>query len=227
MIRALITDFGGVLVRTRADQSRRELERRLGLPLHSLEDRIFSGDLSQRAQRGEIAEEDFWRQVEQELKLNRYGLTGPEFRRGFFADDFLDGELVDLLRSVRPAIKTGLISNAWSGLRPVLQNTFAIDDAFDQIVVSAEEKVMKPDARIYRIALDRLDVQPDQAIFLDDVLANVEAANALGMFGIHFRSSQQARSEIRARLDGPVAPPQPDPAGRQPSTILNPKSEKW
>ncbi len=202
MLRALISDFGGVLMRTHTDRTRRELERRVGLKANTIEDLVFSSDLSQRAQRGEISEEDFWQQLERELDLPRSGLTLMEFRREFFADDFLDEDLVALIRGVRPVLKTGLISNAWSGLRRLLQTTVPIQDVFDTIVISAEEKVLKPDPRIYVAALDRLGVRPPEAIFLDDVKVNVDAANTLGLTGVHFQSSMQAQRDIRALLDG-------------------------
>jgi len=202
MIKALISDFGGVLVRTNTDRARRELEQRLGRPPHSLEHDVFASELSLRAQRGEITEEEFWREIEVWFDLPRFGLTGPEFRNEFFRDDFLDEELMALIRSVRPAVKTGLISNAWSGLREVMRTFFPILDAFDALVISAEEKVMKPDARIYRLALDRLGVRADEAIFLDDFQVNIDAARALGLHAVHFTSSAQAQRDIRALLNG-------------------------
>ena len=204
MIKALITDFGGVLVRTRTDRARRELERRIGRPAGSLEHDVFASELSLSAQRGAITEEQFWREIEAWFDLPRFGLSGPDFRNEFFRDDFLDHDLVDLIRSVRPAVRTGLISNAWSGLRGLLQTVFAIHDVFDAVVISAEEKVMKPDARIYQLALDRLGVRADEAIFLDDFAVNIDAANALGVRGIHFKTSEQAQRDIRALLDDAV-----------------------
>ncbi len=202
MIRALITDFGGVLVRTHTDRSRRELERRLNLPPYTIENRLFASEQSLRAQRGEITEETFWQELERELELAKYGVSDKDFRDTFFADDFLDRELVALVRSVRPTLKTGLISNAWTGLRHALNHVFYIADAFDTLVISAEEKIMKPDPRIYHLALDRLGVQPHEAIFLDDFKVNIDAANALGLIGIHFQSGEQALRDIRALLDG-------------------------
>ncbi len=200
-IKAFITDFGGVLVRTRTDRSRRELERRLALSPGTLEQRVFASELSLRAQSGALEEAVFWRELERDLDLPRFGLTWEVFQREFFEDDFLDEELVALIRSLRPALKTGLISNAWSGLREVLHTRVPIAAAFDLIVVSAEEKIMKPDPRIYHAALDRLGVQPQEAIFLDDFSKNVDAANALGLHGIHFTSSEQAQRDIRILLN--------------------------
>ncbi len=201
-ITTLITDYGGVLMRTRSDRSRRDLERRLELPPHTLEQRVFASELSLRAQSGAIEEASFWRELERDLNLPAFGLTWRTFQREFFADDFLDEELIAFIRSLRPVLKTGLISNAWSGLRDRLQTFVPIASDFDTLVISAEEKIMKPDPRIYRIALERLGVQPSEAIFLDDFIENIHAANALGLRGVHFKSSEQARRDIRALLDG-------------------------
>jgi epoxide hydrolase-like predicted phosphatase len=206
MIKALISDFGGVLMRTRTNDSRRALERRLGLPLDTIEARVFGSDLSLKAMCGEVSEDELWRALERELDLPRFGMTWQAFQGEFFAEDFLDEELVDLIRRVRPGLQTGLISNAWSGLREVLHTRVPIADAFDVLVISAEEKIMKPDPRIYRLVLDRLGVQPDEAIFLDDFIENIHGANALGMIGLHFRTSEQAQQDILALLDGSLAP---------------------
>jgi len=203
MIKALITDFGGVLMRTRADGSRRALEQRLGLPPHMIENAVFSSDLSQRAQHGEMRETAFWQQVECDLDLSCHALPLDEFRNRFFEEDFLDEELMNFIRSTRPTLKIGLISNAWDGLREVLHTRVPIADAFDVLVISAEEKIMKPDARIYQRTLERLGVNAAEAIFLDDVLPNIHAADALGMQGVHFRSTAQAQRDIRTLLDEP------------------------
>lgn len=200
MIRALISDFGGVLMRTRTADSRHALEQRLGLPPNTIEARVFGSDLSLKAMCGEVSEADLWRALERELDLPRFGMNGQEFQGQFFGEDFLDEDLVAFIRSTRPALKTGLISNAWDGLREVLHTRVPIADAFDVIVVSAEEKIMKPDPRIYHLALERLGVQPGEAIFLDDFIENIQAAHALGLMGVHFQSSAQAQRDIRTLL---------------------------
>lgn len=66
----------------------------------------------------------------------------------------------------------------------------------DGIVVSGDEGVIKPDARIFRILLDRYKIAPEDAIFIDDNPANAEAAAALGVHGIHFRSPEALRREL-------------------------------
>jgi putative hydrolase of the HAD superfamily len=191
-----------VLVRTRTGDSRRALEQRLGLPPNTIDDRVFGCDVSQRGMRGEVSELAVWQYLEADLDLARHGMTWQKFQTEFFAEDFLDEELMALIRGVRPGLKTGLISNAWSGLREILYTRVPIADAFDVIVISAEEKIAKPDPRIYHMALERLGVPAAEAIFLDDFSENIQAANALGMIGVHFQSGAQAQRDIRALLDG-------------------------
>ena len=205
MIRTLITDFGGVLLRTHDDTPRRQLEALLGLPPHTIEGRVFGGELSIRAQYGLISHAEFWRQIGVELGLNDR-MTAEQLRDEFFSGDAFDEELMAFYRSVRPAIKTGMITNAWSNARELFTITFPIAQDFDAIVISAEESVMKPDPRIYRIALDRLGVRAAEAIFVDDVPANVQGAEAIGMVGVHFRSTDQVRREIDRLLSNAGSP---------------------
>jgi putative hydrolase of the HAD superfamily len=70
------------------------------------------------------------------------------------------------------------------------------DTQFDDLIFSAEVGFAKPDRRIFDRALDRLRVQPAEAIFIDDVQGNVEAAQAIGMAGIRFVSTEQTIKDI-------------------------------
>ena len=76
---------------------------------------------------------------------------------------------------------------------------FPVLERFRAIVVSGEERLIKPDARIFQVLFERHGVDPGAAIFIDDVERNVEAARRLGMTGIRFESPQQLRGEL-ARL---------------------------
>jgi 2-haloacid dehalogenase len=69
---------------------------------------------------------------------------------------------------------------------------------FEGIVVSGRERLMKPDAAIYRLLCDRYGVDPARAVFIDDSPANVEGARGVGMHGVHFESPPQLRAALRA-----------------------------
>lgn len=64
-------------------------------------------------------------------------------------------------------------------------------------ILSFRERLIKPDAEIYRLLLSRYSMKPEESVFLDDTLANVDAARALGIHGICFRTKEQAEEELR------------------------------
>jgi HAD superfamily hydrolase (TIGR01509 family) len=161
---------------------------------------IFESETAVQAGLGGVTAGQHWEAVRNALRLS------PEaFRslpREFFAGDRVDGELVDFLRAQRPARKTALLSNAWDNLRSVLYEDWKIADAFDDIVISAEVRLAKPDERIYRLAVERLGVDAGQAVFVDDVPENVAAARSAGLASIHFRTTRQTLSELEELLNG-------------------------
>lgn len=67
---------------------------------------------------------------------------------------------------------------------------------FEGIVVSGEEKITKPDPRLYRILLDRYSLKPEESVFIDDRQSNVEVAVSLGIQGIVFTSAGQLREDL-------------------------------
>ena len=199
-IKAVIWDLGGVLLRTADLSSRQALADRLGKPRHELENLVFSGDSGDRAQLGEISADEHWENIRRALALDAAGID--EFRRQFWEGDQLDVELVDHIRSLRGRYKTGLLSNAFSDLRQVVTSLLNFSDAFDDMVISAELHLVKPDARIYQVALRRLGAEPEEAIFIDDMLRNVEGARSQGMNAIHFRQRAQALEDLEELLKG-------------------------
>ena len=75
----------------------------------------------------------------------------------------------------------------------------ALFDRFRDVVVSGTEKLVKPDPAIYRLALARWGLEPGDTVFIDDNLANVEGARAVGMHAIHFAGLVDAAA-VRAEL---------------------------
>jgi 2-haloacid dehalogenase len=75
---------------------------------------------------------------------------------------------------------------------------FPFFQRFRGIVVSGDERMLKPEARIYELLCSRYGVAPEEAIFIDDVPKNVEGANAVGIHGIHFRSPMQLEQDLRS-----------------------------
>ncbi len=199
-LRAVFIDLGGVIVRTEFDAPRQHLADRFGIELEDIY-RIVLGPESIRASVGEITEDEYW--VEVVRRLRQPASVIESVRTEFFAGDVIDRDLLDFLRGLREKFRVGLISNAWSGLRPwIVSHKF--DDAFDVMVISAEVGIMKPDPRIFQYAMEQLDVAPEEAVFVDDVIENVEAARQLGMQAIHFVLPREAVNKLKLLLAYPL-----------------------
>jgi HAD superfamily hydrolase (TIGR01509 family) len=194
-IRAVIFDFGGVIARTTDYTSRDDLAARLGMTRHELEKLVFMGESGLNAQRGVIGIDQHWTNLRDMLHLSPEGIVA--FQNEFWGGDSIDRDLVDYIRSLKKRYRTGLLSNAFSDLREMLVRRWKIADAFDEIVISSEVGVTKPDPRIYYIALERFGTDPGEAVFVDDFLHNVEGARSAGMYAIHFRDPDQATLELQ------------------------------
>jgi len=72
----------------------------------------------------------------------------------------------------------------------------ALFDRFRGFVISGEEKLIKPDPAIYALALDRFGLAPQEAFFIDDNRANVEAAAAMGIHAHHFTEAESLRTAL-------------------------------
>ncbi|MEX8549230.1 MAG: HAD family hydrolase [Mucilaginibacter sp.] len=86
----------------------------------------------------------------------------------------------------------------WSAeLFPIALREFNFLNWFDGIVVSGDEGIRKPEAAFFQILFDRYQVNPADAVFIDDNLRNVEAARKLGIESIRFTSAEELRESLK------------------------------
>ena len=185
-IKALIFDVGGVLVRTESLAGREKWARRFGLGPWELHDIVFGSPAAAAATLGQASDAEVWAVARAQLNLTLEQLA--EFRADFWAGDRFDDPLLDWIAGKRGPYRTGILSNAWPAARQFLTSHPKIVAAFEAIVISAEEGLRKPQPEIYERALKRLNVSASEAVFVDDVLENVEAARAIGLAAIHFKA---------------------------------------
>jgi 2-haloacid dehalogenase len=88
---------------------------------------------------------------------------------------------------------TNFSAEAWPEFRAARADVF---DRFRGVVVSGEERLLKPDPAIYALALDRFGLEAGEAVFVDDSAANAEGARRAGMHAIRFSDSAALRAEL-------------------------------
>src|SRR4029453_2454143 len=136
---------------------------------------------------------DHWASVIQRLKRPASEIS--RIRDEFFAGDIVDRTLVEYIRSLRGTYQTGLISDSWSDLREFFVRE-KFDDAFDNMIISAEVGAVKPEPKIFQIALEHFGVKPREAVFVDDFYINIEGCEKVGIKGIHFKDAESALQQL-------------------------------
>lgn len=198
VIKAIIWDMGGVLLRTIDGSHREKLAADLGLTRHDLESLVFSSESSHKAEEGLIDAATHWQYVKDYLKLTDTGLV--EFIDAFWAGDVMDHQLVAYIDKLRPDYKTGLISNAWSNVRSSVDGTHHFLYAFDEVVFSAEVGLRKPGIDIYMLMLDRLGLRGCECVFVDDFQINLTGAEQAGIQTILFTNPADVIDQINRLL---------------------------
>ncbi len=197
-IKAVIWDMGGVILRTSGERSRFEMAMEFNVPAETLYKLVFNSPSAEKATIGLISESDHWNYVADGLGVSRERVQ--ELQERFWAEDTVDKQLVDYIKSLNKSYKTGLLSNAWSGARQSLNQRIPIGIVFQYSMFSCEVRLRKPDAKIYQRLLDLMEVKADEAIFVDDFSENITGAEAVGIRGVQFLSTTQAIDDVNRIL---------------------------
>jgi epoxide hydrolase-like predicted phosphatase len=197
-IKAVVFDLGGVLESTIETGLHAKWEARLQLEPGKLFEPLFSSGLALDATVGKVSEEEFVQKFSEVYGINQ--IQVQELRNDVWEQYQLNVELAEFFRKQRPRYKTAILSNAMPGARRRESEQFHFDEMTDLIIYSYEEHVAKPDQRIFEITCERLNVEPEEVIFLDDVEANVAAAREFGIHAILFQNTAQAIADIQACL---------------------------
>jgi putative hydrolase of the HAD superfamily len=201
-LRAVIFDYGMVLSGAPDAKARAELLRITGLSEARFDDLYWADRLAFDA--GALTGREFWERIAEQAGLDQKGQ--------------IDGRIIDELvhwdtrmwltenRAMlgwqlalkRRGLQTAIISNMGESIHKAMVSEFAWLERFDVLVWSYELRVTKPDAAIYRYALEKLGTEPEEALFIDDRKVNVDAAVEMGMKGIVFTTAAQLRADLAA-----------------------------
>ncbi len=177
--KAILIDLGGVLIKDYLTAAAAEWGSRLRVSPQGFLDALFRGSDDQVVI-GRVSEQEWWDIVA--VRLGAGHDLVAELRQDLAAREVWDEALVGLVRSLRDRVRTAIVSNAWPGTRERIGQAGMLD-LVDEAVLSYEVGCAKPDPGIYQAALRQLSARPGEALFIDDVPANVAAARSLGMDG--------------------------------------------
>jgi len=199
-IQGVIFDYGRVLAWTQHQEPRAAWECQLGLAPGALTRAIHNEHSWIAAQRGTITVDAHWQEVSTALRLTPADTTA--LRAAFYAGDVLNVELVACIDRLRAhGLRVGLLSNFSADLRIMLAQQDLLR-RFDAFAISAEIGIMKPDAAAYQAVLAMMQMEAPTCVFIDDVPANVAAAQAVGLHGIVFEDNPSCLAALTRVLGG-------------------------
>lgn len=205
-LKAAIFDIGGVLTHspvTRIKDFCKEygISDDVRINIFGPEDGPWS-----RFERSELTPEGFAGEFDRHISICETTATGSYFLEWFFQGFGERPEMVGVVKHLRGQVHLGAITNNVARDEPAQRRTSGIDlpSLFDVVVESAIVGVRKPEPRIYQIACEALRIEPHEAVFLDDLGANLKGAKALGMTTIKVDHTLSAIDELEEALGIPL-----------------------
>jgi HAD superfamily hydrolase (TIGR01509 family) len=167
----------------------RELDQAHGLPRSAVFETLYATPTWRDIERG-VGDPDAWRSAAHRALEERAGRALPPLHDQWrAAQGFIQPNLV-LARALRSRYKVSVLSNADRSLRVRLAQEPDVLALFDDVVVSAEVGMAKPDPEVFRLAAHRLGLAPAECVFVDDWDVNVGAAREVGMAAVLHRADK-------------------------------------
>ena len=207
MIRAVVSDFGGVLT-TPLMQGFARIQADTGVRAEAFGAALVRATASDgrnplfELEVGAITEAEFLATIERELAaILERSVTLHGFGERYLAALEPNEALFAHYRTLHErGLRLAMLTNNVREWEPLWRTKLPIDEIFETVVDSGFVGMRKPDRAIYALVLERLGLPAEECAFVDDVAVNVEAARELGFAVVHFRETQQAIAELDALL---------------------------
>jgi epoxide hydrolase-like predicted phosphatase len=200
LIKAVIFDFGRVITAQKPDSLFRDYEEMLNLAQDSINPIMFDSPAWQDALLGRKTAKDFWTSIGPALGL-KSSHEIDMFRRQYHDDEAVNPGVLEIILRLHGRYKLAVLSNSPPGLKRWLSD-WKILHLFDLVFCSGDEGVIKPDPIAFKITLERLNVRPEESVFIDDTQEHVDAARGLGINGIVFTSAESLGNDLTGLLNG-------------------------
>jgi len=194
VIRTILFDLGNVIVPFDFKIGYARISELCSCPAVEIPVRLRASGLVQPFETGEISAEQFVREVSSILGLNATYAQFCELWTSVFLRETLIPE--SLLAELRERHRLLLLSNTNPIHFSMIRSNYPLLEHFHDFILSYEVRSAKPSPEIYREALARAECRPDECIFIDDMLINVEAAREQGMHAVQFESAGQVEREL-------------------------------
>lgn len=187
-IKAIIFDCFGVLIKSGHNLLRQDFP--------ELSDLV--NELQAKSDLGVLGRSEF-----NQIVAEKTNLTPREIDVRYWGSNQYNYAVIDMAKNFRASgkYKTGLLSNISRDWMVNILTFFESEKMFDEIILSGDINIVKPDPQIFKLMADKLGLLPEECIMIDDVAANINGARLAGMHGVVFFSPEQAKDDINDILD--------------------------
>ncbi len=195
-IKAVIFDWGGVLIENPTEGILRYCREVLGIGTGCM--LAAYRKLIPYFQEGKISEEEFWKGVRRRTGA-KGGMPASLWLEAFEHSYIEKNDVFAVARELHGSgCRTGILSNTEKPARPIMErDSYRI---FDPLVLSWEVGSSKPQGRIFEALIATLSMDPSEILLIDDVAANITAAEDLGLQGLLFTNAETLKADLEALL---------------------------
>ena len=194
MIKAIVFDWGGVIVYPVTRRIAKEVQERFGIDENKVVE-VYHSDLL-RYEKGEVSSQDFWKNFCDKLENK---LTTDDIKNIISTAEKERPGMIECIKKLKQHYKVALLSNNNDFMVDFIRKNFDIS-FFYPAIFSNEVGITKPDKRIYLLTARRLGVKPKECLFVDDNIKNIKGARDVGMKAVHFEDYKSFKDELDSIL---------------------------
>ena len=191
MIKAIISDVGGVMVKTILRPMAHKIAEK-----HSIDRNIVNKAMHRRwvdYKLDKITGDEFWQGFAEELGIDE---DCEELKKISLSYNKIIPGTIEVYKELKGKYKLAILSNNATEWVEDIRKIIPIDDVFDLILFSNEVKMKKPDAEFFNLCSEKLGLKPEECVFVDDQNNNISAAQELGFNTIQFTDAEQLKEEL-------------------------------
>jgi HAD superfamily hydrolase (TIGR01509 family) len=152
--------------------------------------------LDEQAARGTLSKSGFVTQAAELLDI-----PTVDAEKRFFQSDERNDKLAELVKELRKNYKIAMLSNIGGDMMDGFFTAKERQDLFDTVVLSGDVKMAKPDKAIFELTCQRLGVQLNEAIMIDDMQSTCDIVKTYGMQSIYYKDFEQCKRDLRVLLE--------------------------
>ena len=195
MIKAIIFDYGNVIHKWDNDIFLKDFVKLSGKDYNYIIDVIFEHGLHDKLETGEISDITFFKKIKDGLNLK---ISQDEFFKLFSSKLFQEiRTTISLIKRLKKDYKVALLSNTNKIDFDYTIKNSGVFPLFDAVTLSFEVGHRKPDKEIFFDALKKLNLKPNECVFIDDIKEYSDAASKLGIHGINYLSYENLIKELK------------------------------